>query len=234
MSYVRPDGLAAIANDAVLVREMSEPVLAMDRALREMPRVFTLALDRASQRIVDEDGRMVVHDTPISKATVNPYVGAEIPGFRELGLNPAKIYYMLRPPEELAQAASTFVGQPFLDDHKPHSAKSHDSSLVIGSVVGTPHFEDPYLLADVAIWPEQAIDDVATNKRKEISASYHYTPVMKPGVWRGIPYDGVMTNLSGNHIALVRKGRAGSDVAVADSADELVFARVALDRDLWR
>jgi hypothetical protein len=233
MAYVRPNKYDVIAKDSRLAYDLVDPVIAMDRAMLEMPRHcrFTLALDE-SQRKVDEDGRMVVRNTPISKAAVNPYLGTEIPGCKELGLNPTRIYYLLRPPEELKAAASSFIGQPFLDEHKPHSAKTHDGNLVIGSVVGQPHFEDPYLLADVAIWPERAIDDVASNKRKEISASYHYTPVMTPGIWRGIPYDGIMTNLTGNHIALVRNGRAGSDVAVADSGDEMFWTRIALDRDL--
>ncbi len=41
---------------------------------------------------------------------------------------------------------------------------------------------------------------------------------MTPGVTpNGEPYDGIMRDIIGNHVALVERGRAGSDVLVADS-----------------
>jgi len=42
-------------------------------------------------------------------------------------------------------------------------------------------------------------------------------PVMEPGEFEGQPYDGRMTEIQGNHLALVELGRAGADVVVADS-----------------
>ena len=41
---------------------------------------------------------------------------------------------------------------------------------------------------------------------------------MRPGVANGVPYDGRMTQIQGNHVALVETGRAGSDVVVGDNA----------------
>jgi hypothetical protein len=40
---------------------------------------------------------------------------------------------------------------------------------------------------------------------------------MQPGVYEGQHFDGIMTEIRGNHVALVRDGRAGGDVLVADS-----------------
>ena len=42
--------------------------------------------------------------------------------------------------------------------------------------------------------------------------------VMESGIFDGKSYDGRMKNIRGNHVALVREGRAGHDVRVADSA----------------
>jgi len=39
---------------------------------------------------------------------------------------------------------------------------------------------------------------------------------MEPGEFDGQAYDGVMTEIQGNHLALVEVGRAGSDVVVSD------------------
>ena len=76
-----------------------------------------LALDYASLRKVDEDGRLHVAETNISKACVNPYRGAEIPGWQSLGLDADRIYRLLRDPAELRRAASTFNNIPVVNEH---------------------------------------------------------------------------------------------------------------------
>jgi len=45
-----------------------------------------LALDRATVRTKDEDGRLKVAVTNISKANICPYMGKEIPDYQKLGL----------------------------------------------------------------------------------------------------------------------------------------------------
>jgi hypothetical protein len=40
---------------------------------------------------------------------------------------------------------------------------------------------------------------------------------MTPGMYEGQRYDGVMRDIQGNHVALVKSGRAGSDVMAADN-----------------
>jgi hypothetical protein len=41
---------------------------------------------------------------------------------------------------------------------------------------------------------------------------------MTPGVWNGQRYDGVMRNIRANHLALVKEGRQGDHIVVADAA----------------
>jgi hypothetical protein len=48
------------------------------------------------------------------------------------------------------------------------------------------------------------------------------------------PYDGVMRDIKFNHVALVPEGRVGSDVAVADGAAELRWARIESALESWR
>ena len=63
---------------------------------------------KPSMRTKDDNGFLHVALTPISKATVNPYLGSEIEGSKEHGFEPDKIYYGLRDPDELAKGAGTF------------------------------------------------------------------------------------------------------------------------------
>lgn len=174
-----------------------------------------LAFDRTARRI-DADGRLHVERSHISKATVNPYYGREIPGFEALGLAPDKVYRLLRDPVELERAAPTFARLPVLSEHVPVTVEAPRPDLVVGAIGSDVTFSAPYLDADLCVWDSAAIAGIETDKVRELSCAYRYVPVMEPGEFEGQPYDGRMTEIQGNHLALVEVGRAGSDVVVAD------------------
>ena len=106
----------------------------------------TLAMDK---RLFDIDGRLHVDEAPISKATVNPYFGEEIPKYEELGLDPKKKYMLLRDPKELAkpEAVASFNGIPILSKHIPLSSYGHasKSEYVIGATGTDAKYKKPYL-----------------------------------------------------------------------------------------
>jgi hypothetical protein len=184
-----------------------------------MPTV-TFALDRSGRRL-DADGRLHVERSHISKASVNPYYGKEIPGYQALGLDPDKIYRLLRDPVELERAAPTFARLPILKAHVPltvaNVAEDEDlKKLIVGAIGSNVIFSAPYLDADICVWDAAAIAGIDTDTVRELSCGYRYVPVMEPGEFDGEPYDGRMTEIRGNHLALVEVGRAGSDVVVAD------------------
>lgn len=182
--------------------------------------ILRLAFDRTARRI-DADGRLHVDRSHISKATVNPYYGKEIPGYEALGLVPDRVYRLLRDPVELERGAPTFARLPILSKHVPVTVKTmaddeEQKKLVVGSIGSEITFTPPYLDADLCIWDAAAIAGIETDKVRELSCAYRYVPVMEPGEFEGQPYDGRMTEIQGNHLALVEVGRAGSDVVVAD------------------
>ncbi|XKM12670.1 DUF2213 domain-containing protein [Orbaceae bacterium ac157xtp] len=170
-----------------------------------------------SARTKDINGYLSVVDCNISKATVNPYYGKDIPNWQELGLIPDKIYNLLRDPDELSKAVHTFNGLPLLSEHVPISAKEIPKDKIIGCVGTNAHFNGSFVVADVAVWDEQDIVLIEENKKKELSSSYFYRADMTSGEFNGVQYDGIMRDIHGNHVAVVERGRAGSEVAVADS-----------------
>jgi 8-oxo-dGTP pyrophosphatase MutT (NUDIX family) len=179
-----------------------------------------LAFDLRSVRSKDVDGRLHVKVAHISKATVNPYYGWEIPNAEELGLDREKRYRLLRDPRELERAVSTFNNIQLIDEHRPVSSDrpgAHLPNLTIGSTGTDAIYEHPYLDNSLVIWDRDAINDVERNRRRQLSCAYRYKPDMTPGVYDGQPYDGVMRDISANHLCLVREGRAGSDVIIGDS-----------------
>jgi hypothetical protein len=181
----------------------------------------TMAFDR-SERFKDQDGRLHVRVTNLSKATVNPYRGNEIPGWEGLGLEPGRIYQLFRDPEELARGASTFNNIPLLSKHVGVSAQNPREELVAGSTGTDAAFVSPYLQNSLVIWRQEDIDYVESGKKCELSCAYYYDADMKSGTFQGLRYDGVMRNLRGNHVALVEAGRAGPDVLVHDSRETVM------------
>jgi hypothetical protein len=156
--------------------------------------------------------------TNISKATVNPYYGREIPGAHELGLDPERVYKLYRDPVELAKSAPTFARLQLLDTHVAVSADDPKRENWVGSLGSDVRFEHPYLKASLTVHDQSAIDNILAKKTAQLSSSYRYRADMSPGVSpEGVDYDGVMRDIIGNHVALVREGRAGPDVFVNDS-----------------
>jgi uncharacterized protein len=119
---------------------------------------------------------------------------------------------MLRHPDEIERAAPTFGGIPILNRHT--SGAAFDSRDVIGVVGTSNRFADPYLWSDAIIWAGNAIKDIVSGRRRELSASYRYVADMRPGVWGGVPYDGVIRNICARNVALVPESRIGRDAAL--------------------
>ncbi len=206
-------------------RELTSRLMTGDSAL-------SLALDRDSVRERRKDGQLVVKVANISKANVCPYRGSEIPGWEKLGLEPDRIYNLLRDPEELKKAAPTLNGVQLLAKHIPVNADDHRPMDTVGSLGTDAEFDGEYLKNSLFVNAKSAIDGIESGEKRELSAGYHYTPDMTPGNFRGTRYDGVMRDIVFNHVALVEDGRAGPDVVVGDSRENVMkptrFAAVVL------
>lgn len=153
----------------------------------------------------------------ITKEQVVPYYGREIPNYKELGFLPDEIYYGYRPADELKKGAETFNNLPLLDKHIEDGAEKEDAKKHrVGSLGDKVKFNAPYLQNSLIVYDQKAIDKIEDGTQKELSCAYRYEPIKQSGEFGGQRYDFVMTNIRGNHVALVEEGRAGSDVVVAD------------------
>ena len=173
---------------------------------------------RASVRTKDENGFLHVAVSNITKETVNPYYGREIPGWQERGLAPDRIYYGYRSGKELELGAATFSGLPLLLDHHIEDAEAPQKEYRVGTVGTDARWEPPYVKAALVVTDADAVRAIEDGSMRELSCAYRYEPEWTAGTFEGVDYDFVMTNIRGNHVALVEEGRAGSDVVVADAA----------------
>lgn len=179
----------------------------------------TLAFDRGSVREKDRNGFLHVKISPLTRVQVAPYYGREIPGFEELGLQRDKIYYGYRPEEELKKESTinSVNGIPIQLRHHADFADNPAKETRIGATGTEATYKSPFLMNSLHFFDKKAIDLIESDAMKELSLAYRYKPDFKSsGEINGQKYDFTMRDLSGNHLALVEKGRAGREVLVYD------------------
>lgn len=167
-------------------------------------------------KVIDLNGFWKIEDNPITKEGVFPYLGEQI----SPDLEPKKIYMVYRPASELTnpETIESFNGVPFIDEHEMvgDGFTKYDQRPA-GGVLFNPKAENGILVGDFKIFSEKMKDDIS-NGKKELSLGYLCDYELKKGVWNGQYYDAVQKNIRGNHVALVDRGRMGSDVRVYDKA----------------
>ena len=178
-----------------------------------------IAFDRASVRTMDDNGFLHVKISPFTKEQVAPYYGREIPGYRELGLDPDKIYYGYRPAEELSkpETVASINGIPVQLRHHAEFADAPARETRVGATGTDAEWRAPYLMNSLTIFDADAQKAINSGALRELSMAYHYRPEMQAGEFDGQHYDFIMRDIRGNHLALVEEGRAGADVLVYDS-----------------
>lgn len=213
-----PEPLHPSVRDVVNMALGKKPAqdMAMDKAMQVAFANRGLAFDKTSARSYDQDGRLHVKLTHISKANVCPYRGGEIPDFEKLGLDPNRIYMLFRDPDELAKGAATSNLIPVLNEHIPVSPIDPKQENVVGSTGTDAVFNAPYLDNSMVIWVQDSISKVEDGSEQELSPAYYYDADMTPGIFEGISFDGIMRNIKFNHLCLVKRGRTGPDVMVGD------------------
>lgn len=164
----------------------------------------------------DNNGHLIVDRTCITKAAINPYRGQEIPNWQALGLDPDKVYMLLRCPTELQRALPTFQGLQLLERHTPVSSEEPEKDSTVGSIGTVVEMDGDNVYSSLRVYDQNAIDLIESEKLNQLSAGYAYTADMTGGEWNGEHYDGVMRNIHGNHVALVERGRIGKDAIIAD------------------
>lgn len=171
-------------------------------------------------KIIDHNNFWYIEKNPISKTGVFPYLGREI-GYP--GLEPNKIYYVLRSEQELMspEAIKSFELLPITKGHRMLGPQEQGltpaEKIPQQGVVGEKVFADgDTLYANIKVTSEQAKDDI--NKGlKELSLGYFCQWVKESGDYKGQHYDFAQKNIRGNHLAIVPLGRMGHDVRVMDA-----------------
>lgn len=184
-----------------------------------------LAFDNAvSFRWYDDDGRMHVDRSNLTRVQVAPYRGSEIPDWREFGLDPMKIYYGYRSAEELSdpETVKSVVGIPIQLNHHADTPNCPAMDTRVGSTGDQAEFDGTFLTNSLHIHNEDACRRIRDGSMRQLSLAYYYDPDFdSSGEYEGRHYDFTMRHIRGQHLALVEEGRAGRSCLVEDNALKL-------------
>ena len=132
-----------------------------------------------------------------------------------------------RPETEVAspESLASFAGKAITLEHPPvllDSANTKDYQIGFSGTEVV--YDNGFVRAVMTITDQDAIERIMRGDAKEVSAGYRVNYDSTPGVTEsGENYDGVQTGILGNHIAVVRRGRAGPQVKLhldrLDAAD---------------
>ena len=176
-----------------------------------------------SHRKTDENGYLFVDQSPILKAGVLEYYGSELidgsddDTIKGRKIDPKKIYRVYIPREELIKGADSFKLLPITNDHQWLGREGADArEYQEGTSGDSVTVKGDMLYVPLKFTGDEIIEDLESGDKEELSASY--TNELS---WADNPdYDFVASDIKGNHIALVEKGRCGSDVRVLNQAME--------------
>jgi hypothetical protein len=187
--------------------------------------MFFRDLGTASKRKKTAEGYLVV-DAKIARTGVQEYDAFYdfAPGELPAGIpqEAGHTVRLLRPDEEVfaAEALSSFALKPITDGHPTEAVTAANvRDLQVGISRDTIAQDGDKIAAKLLIQVKDAIEKIERDGINQISAGYSTDIVWKSGVdERYGAFDGVQTNIRGNHIALVKTGRAGPEVRLSDKA----------------
>lgn len=118
----------------------------------------------------------------------------------------------LRRPEEVfhPDALRSFSMVPVTVEHPPALLDaSNTKEYSVGHVGENLVRDGDYVAASILLTDEEGIQAAEKDNKKELSCGY--TCIIKDGAgtWQGQPYDCEQTQIRGNHVSLVERGRAG-------------------------
>ena len=168
--------------------------------------------DRAPIKAKRTDEGFIVDSPVIARVGIQEYYNADGSIRRELRL-----------PEDVFNQDSldSYAGKVVTDDHPTEKVTSKNAKkLSIGAMTSKGRQDETNVVADVVIHDSEAIDKIENGGKKELSVGYTVvldeTPGDHPIYGR---YDAIQRNIFVNHVALVKRGRAGNARLNLDGSD---------------
>lgn len=156
------------------------------------------------------EGYLICRDVPIARTGEMTYQASE------LGLDgPDRLVTVYRDPADVfhPDALASFEGKDITAGHPAESVGPANHSAYSRGHIQNVRRAGEFVIADLLVKDASLISDIKNGVVREVSCGYNcvYTP-LPDGRFR-------QTEIRGNHVAVVPRGRAGHEVAIKDSAE---------------
>ena len=125
----------------------------------------TQIFDSKTNRIIDENGRLIVEKSLITKAEVNQYYGKEIPNYQKNGLDANTKYNVLRPLDELEKCIDKFNMLPLLSKHVMDYSHVPQKDSWTGCM-SKPFISDKCVYGSLSVWDNTEIHKIESEEKK--------------------------------------------------------------------
>lgn len=162
-----------------------------------------------------DNGWVRIQQAPIARAGLLEYTRAD-----------GSKWVEYRPPTAHTDATiATFDAVPFTNNHPPAGLLNADNTKLyqVGTVLN-PKVDGDKLNASILITDSATVEAIR-NGKVELSCGYSADVDATPGITPdGRHYDAIQSNIQGNHVALVSKGRAGPEIRLRLDSNESVVS----------
>lgn len=167
-----------------------------------------------SLSVDSETGFLHAKNVPIARVGVFPYMRAD-----------GSLTMEAKLPDDLLSESTveSANAKPITDDH-PNEAVTADNSkkYMKGITANNAHVDGDKLKVDMTISDSALIKEIQHGKQ-ELSIGFQTEIVPAKGTYKGMAYDSVQRNIQINHVAVVRRGRAGHSVRLTGDSAEMVI-----------
>lgn len=161
----------------------------------------------------------LVADARAARTGIQEYSGREVDPDGTLGLRDKAVVRVYRPEAEVfhKDAIASFSTIAVTNDHPPEAVTADNWRKYGVGETGDEILRDgKFMRVPLAIRDAAAIRDFEGGKQ-ELSCGYTCDVDPTAGTTEdGLQYDAIQRNIRGNHVALVKRGRAGPEVRIGD------------------
>lgn len=182
-------------------------------------------IETKSKRTRNQAGYLVLPDCVIARAGILQYSDVTCEDGETVA--DGAIIYVMRPNSALKNCYKQFANLPLTLQHPDDDAVTPENAknLTVGTLGSNPRYEERdgvgCIICDIVVYDEEAQKEIENGNCVELSAGYETAFRKKRGVSEiGQPYEAEQFFLSPNHVALVERGRCGSECRVCDKKEQ--------------
>lgn len=182
-------------------------------------------LETKSKRTRNQAGYLVLPDCVIARSGILQYSDVVCEDGDTVA--DGALISVMRPASALKECYKQFANLPLTLEHPDDDAVTPENAktLTVGCLGSNPKYEEKggigYIVCDIVVYDETAQQEIENGNFTELSAGYETAFRKKRGISPiGQPYEAEQFLLSPNHVALVERGRCGSECKVCDSKKE--------------